>query len=74
MADLVPLDITGVPIMDFTVAKHLWETVTAARLLRAEVMIVGTATRIGTPTSTPASTHRASQRGRSEPLGWSWRS
>jgi rsbT co-antagonist protein RsbR len=45
-AEIVLLDITGVPIMDTAVAKHLLEMVTASRLLGAEVMIVGMSTRI----------------------------
>src|SRR5215207_9551224 len=45
-AEIVLLDITGVPVMDTAVAKHLLEMVTAARLLGAEVMIVGMSTRI----------------------------
>jgi rsbT co-antagonist protein RsbR len=40
-AEIVILDITGVPIVDTAVAKHLLETVAAARLLGAEVMVVG---------------------------------
>ena len=45
-SEIVLLDITGVPIVDSAVAKHLLETVQAARLLGAEVMIVGLTTRI----------------------------
>jgi rsbT co-antagonist protein RsbR len=45
-AEIVLLDITGVPVMDTAVAKHLLEMVTAARLLGAEVMIVGMSTRV----------------------------
>ena len=45
-AEIVLLDITGVPVMDTAVAKHLLEMVTASRLLGAEVMIVGMSTRI----------------------------
>ena len=45
-AEIVLLDITGVPIVDTAVAKHLLEMVTAARLLGTEVMIVGMSTRI----------------------------
>ena len=45
-AEIVLLDITGVAVIDSAVAKHLLETVSAARLLGAEVMIVGLTTRI----------------------------
>jgi rsbT co-antagonist protein RsbR len=45
-AEVVLLDITGVPVMDTAVAKHLLEMVTAAQILGAEVMIVGMSTRI----------------------------
>ena len=45
-AEIVLLDITGVAVMDTAVAAHLLEMVTAARLLGAEVMIVGMSTRI----------------------------
>jgi rsbT co-antagonist protein RsbR len=44
-AEVVLLDITGVPVVDTAVARHLLETVSAARLLGAEVMIVGLSTR-----------------------------
>jgi rsbT co-antagonist protein RsbR len=40
-SEIVLLDITGVPIVDTAVARHLLETVAAARLLGAEVFIVG---------------------------------
>jgi rsbT co-antagonist protein RsbR len=44
-SDIVILDITGAPVVDTAVAKHLLETVAAARLLGAEVLIVGLTTR-----------------------------
>src|SRR5579884_2525647 len=44
-AEIVILDITAVPVVDTSVAKHLLETVAAARLLGAEVLIVGLAAR-----------------------------
>ncbi len=44
-AEIVILDITGVPIVDTALAKHLLETVSAARLLGAEVLIVGLSAR-----------------------------
>jgi rsbT co-antagonist protein RsbR len=40
-AEIVLLDITGVPVVDTAVARHLLETVAAARLLGADVFIVG---------------------------------
>lgn len=40
-AEIVILDITAVPVVDTSVARHLLETVSAARLLGAEVLIVG---------------------------------
>ena len=44
-AEIVILDITGVPVIDTALAKHLLETVSAARLLGAEVLIVGLSAR-----------------------------
>lgn len=44
-SEIVILDITAVPIVDSAVAKHLLETVSAARILGAEVLIVGLSTR-----------------------------
>lgn len=43
---MVIMDITGVPIVDTAVAKHLLQTVAAARLLGAESVIVGVSSRI----------------------------
>jgi rsbT co-antagonist protein RsbR len=44
-SEVVLLDITAVPVVDTSVAKHLLETVAAARLLGAEVLVVGLSTR-----------------------------
>lgn len=44
-SEIVLLDITGVPVVDTSVARHLLETVAAARLLGAEVLVVGLTTR-----------------------------
>jgi rsbT co-antagonist protein RsbR len=43
-SEIVILDITAVPVVDTGVAKHLMESVAAARLLGAEVLIVGLST------------------------------
>src|SRR4051812_2622458 len=44
-AEIVIVDITAVPVVDTAVAKHLLETVAAARLLGAEGLMVGLSTR-----------------------------
>ncbi|OAI43751.1 hypothetical protein AYO38_02445 [bacterium SCGC AG-212-C10] len=40
-SEIVLVDISGVPVVDTAVSRHLLETVAAARLLGAEVIIVG---------------------------------
>lgn len=40
-SEIVILDITGVPVVDTAVSRHILETITASRLLGAEVMVVG---------------------------------
>ena len=44
-SEIVILDITGVPVVDTAVARHILETVSAARLLGSEVFLVGLTTR-----------------------------
>jgi rsbT co-antagonist protein RsbR len=44
-SEIVLVDITGVSLIDSAVAKHLLETVAAARLMGAEVLVVGLTTR-----------------------------
>src|SRR5215210_3002162 len=44
-SEIVLLEITGVPVVDTAVARHLMETVSAARLLGADVLIVGLSSR-----------------------------
>lgn len=43
-SEIVILDITGIPVVDTAVSKHILETIAAARLLGAEVMLVGLST------------------------------
>lgn len=45
-SEIVLMDITGVPLVDTAVAKHLLDMVSAARLLGCEVLIVGLSARI----------------------------
>lgn len=40
-SEIVVLDITGVPVIDTSVSRHLLETISAAKLLGAEVFLVG---------------------------------
>ncbi len=44
-SEIVLLDITGVPVVDTAVARHLLELVQGARLLGADVLIVGLSSR-----------------------------
>jgi rsbT co-antagonist protein RsbR len=44
-SEVVLLDITGVPVVDTAVSRHLLETVAGARLLGAEVLLVGLTSR-----------------------------
>ncbi len=45
-SEIVLLDITGVPVVDTAVSRHLLETVAAARLLGSDVLIVGLSARM----------------------------
>lgn len=40
-SEIVLVDISGVPVVDTSLSRHLLETVAAARLLGADVIIVG---------------------------------
>jgi rsbT co-antagonist protein RsbR len=40
-SEIVILDITGVAVVDTSVSRHILETISAARLLGADVMVVG---------------------------------
>lgn len=44
-SSIVLVDISGVPVVDTAVSRHLLETVAAARLLGAEVIVVGLSAR-----------------------------
>ena len=44
-SEIVILDITGVPVVDTAVSRHLLETIAAAKLLGAEVLMVGITSR-----------------------------
>lgn len=44
-SEIVILDITGVPVVDTAVCRHLLETIAAAKLLGAEVLLVGITSR-----------------------------
>jgi len=45
-AEIVIVDITGAPFIDTAIAKHLLETISAAKLLGAEVLLVGITARL----------------------------
>jgi rsbT co-antagonist protein RsbR len=44
-SEIVILDITGVPVVDTAVCRHLLETISASKLLGAEVLLVGLTSR-----------------------------